>query len=91
VLSEFQANNSAALDTLIHKQGVELKRFPDEVLDGLGNLSGTVVGDLAATDPLSRKVMESIIAFRKQSIGFAWVSEQALYNARSLPFKWVEL
>ena len=46
---------------------------------------------LAAADPLSRKVMESIRRFRGQSIAYAKVSEQAFYNARGLPFEWVDL
>ena len=34
--------------------------------------------------------MDSIVTFRKQSIAYAKVSEQAFYNARGLPFKWIE-
>ena len=40
--------------------------------------------------PLSKEVMDSIVAFRRQSIAYAKVSEQAFYNARGLPFKWIE-
>jgi len=89
VLNEFMANNNNSLNTLINKHGVTLQKFPDEVLNGLGALSGQVIGDLANADPLSRKVMDSILAFRTQAIGFAKVSEQAFYNARGLPFTWV--
>jgi TRAP-type mannitol/chloroaromatic compound transport system substrate-binding protein len=90
VLSEFIANNNKSLDTLVNEHGVVLKKFPDEVLNALGGLAGTVIGDLAAADPLSRKVMDSIVTFRREAIAFAKVSEQAFYNARGLPFKWVE-
>ena len=79
------------LETLVNKHGVVVKKFPDEVLNGLGALSGKVIGDLAAADPLSREVLTSTISFRKQSITYAKFSEQAFYNARGLPFKWVEL
>ncbi|HEX9698488.1 MAG TPA: ABC transporter substrate-binding protein, partial [Acidobacteriota bacterium] len=91
VLDEFMANNNAALETLVNEHGVILKKFPDPVLDSLGRLSGQVLGDLASGDPLSREVMASILAFRKQSIAFAKVSEQAFYNARALPFRYVQL
>ena len=60
------------------------------MLNALGALSGKVIGDLASADPLSREVMDSIATFRKQAIAYAKVSEQAFYNARGLPFKWVE-
>jgi TRAP-type mannitol/chloroaromatic compound transport system substrate-binding protein len=91
VINEFNANNNASLNTLVNDHKVILKKFPDEVLDNLGGLSGKVIGDLAAADALSREVMTSIIAFRKQSIAYAKISELAFYNARGLPFKWVDL
>ena len=90
VLSEFVANNNRALNTLVNDHGVILKQFPDEVLNGLGALSGQVIGELAAADALSQKVMDSIVSFRKQAIAYAKVSEQAFYNARGLPFKWID-
>ncbi len=91
VVNEFQANNYQALDTLRNIHGVILKKFPDEVLNGLGGLSGQVVGDIASGDPLSREVMQSIQKFRSNSIAFAKVAEQSYYNARSLPFIWVRV
>ncbi len=91
VLNEFVANNNASLDTLVNKHNVILKKFPDDVLTGLGKLSGEVIGDLASKDPLSREVMESIVKFRTQAISYAKVSEEAFYTARRLPFDWVHL
>ena len=70
---------------------MQVKKFPDEVLNGLGALSGQVIGDLASEDALSSEVLKSIVKFRKGSIAFAKVSEQAFYNARGLPFQWVKL
>lgn len=90
VMNEFVAKNNGALNTLVSEHGVILKKFPDDVLNALGNLSGKVMGDMAAADQMSREVMESIATFRKQAIAYAKVSEQAFYNARSLPFKWIE-
>ncbi len=91
VINDFMANNNAALDTLVNEHGVIVRKFPDKVLNALGKLSGEVIGDLASGDPLSREVLESVLAFRKQAIAFAKVSEQAFYNARGLPFSWVKL
>jgi TRAP-type mannitol/chloroaromatic compound transport system substrate-binding protein len=91
VLNEFMANNNASLNTLVNDHGVILKKFPDQVLNGLGGLSGEVIGGIAGGDPLSHEVMESIGKFRTQAINFAKVSEEAFYVARRLPFKWVEL
>jgi TRAP-type mannitol/chloroaromatic compound transport system substrate-binding protein len=91
VINEFNARNNDALNTLVNDHGVILKKFPDEVLNGLGGLSGQVMGDLASADPLSREVMESIVKFRTQAIAFGKVTAQAFYNARGLGFEWVKL
>ena len=91
VLNEFIANNNTSLNTLVNEHGVTLKKFPDSVLAGLGKLAGTVIGDLAAADPLSTEVLKSIVAFRSQAISYAKVSEEAFYTARRLPFDWVKL
>lgn len=88
--SEFVARNSQSLDVLVNEHGVALKKFSDEILDGLGGLSGEVMNDLASQDPLSREVMDSILRFRKQAIPYAKISEQAFYNARALPFEYAE-
>ncbi|MGF1639347.1 MAG: TRAP transporter substrate-binding protein [Rhodospirillales bacterium] len=90
VLSEFVARNNAALMTLVKDHGVVLKKFPDPVLDGLGALSGKVMNDLASADPLSRRVMDSILSFRREAIAWTNLSETAFTAARSLPFKYAE-
>jgi TRAP-type mannitol/chloroaromatic compound transport system substrate-binding protein len=90
VLSEFVARNQDSLETLINQHGVELRRFPDEVLNGLGKLAGEVMSDLASQDPLSREVMDSILRFRQQSIRLADTTELAFAEARSLPFEYAQ-
>ncbi len=89
VLNEYVANNNASMITLRTKHGVILKKFPDEVLNGLGALSGQVLRDLAAEDTLSQEVMDSIVNFRAQALAYGKISEAAFYNARALPFKYV--
>lgn len=90
VLSEFVARNNTSLKTLTEKHGVILKAFPDPVLEGLGGLSGQVLDALAAADPLSRKVMDSLLAFRKDALGWTKLSEQAFTAARALPYQFAE-
>jgi TRAP-type mannitol/chloroaromatic compound transport system substrate-binding protein len=86
VLSEFTARNNAALTTLINDHGVVLKRFPDPVLQGLGQLSGDVLADLAARDALSEKVMNSLLTFRSGASSWTTLSETAFTQARALPY-----
>lgn len=90
VYSEFLANNSAALDALTGTHGVILRAFPRTVLNGLGELTGRVLSDLIGADAQSRKVMASIIAFRRSSIAWSRVSQESFLSARRLPFKWID-
>jgi TRAP-type mannitol/chloroaromatic compound transport system substrate-binding protein len=88
VLSEFTARNVQALDTLRNKHGVDVRPFSDDILTNLGKLSGEVLRDLVASNPLSQEVFESLIAFRSQSIAWSKFSESAFANARILPFEY---
>lgn len=90
VLSEFVARNNSSLRTLTGQHGVVLKAFPDPVLEGLGSLSGEVLDGLAASDPLSRKVMDSLLSFRIDAMGWTKLSEQAFTAARSLPYTFAQ-
>ena len=45
------------------KQGVQIRRFPDEVLDALRETSRMVLEDEAAKDPYFKEAYESIQAF----------------------------
>jgi TRAP-type mannitol/chloroaromatic compound transport system substrate-binding protein len=90
VLSEFVARNNASLTTLINQHKVQLRKFPDEVLDGLGKLAGEVMSDLASKDALSREVMDDYLKFRREAMVWSRLSEQSFLAARALPFKFAE-
>lgn len=90
MLSEFVARNSDSLRVLVQDHGVVLKKFPDEVLIGLGRLSGEVMDQLASADPTSRKVMNSLLAFRRDAIGWTNLSETAFTSARALQYPYAE-
>ena len=83
MLAEYNARNNAALRTLVEEHGVEIRRFPDEVLARLRQLSEEVVAEIADRDPLSRKVYESYQRFRTEAIHWSDISERAYLNARS--------
>ena len=86
VLSEFVARNNAALATLVKKHGVEVRQFPDEILQGLGKLSQDVMADLTSKDKLSSEVYQSINAFREDASRWSNLSEQTYLRARDLAF-----
>ncbi len=83
MLAEFTARNNRALQTLVEEHGVELRRFPDDVLTRLRTLSDEVVAEVAASDEISRKVYDSFTAFREEAMAWHDVSERAYLNARA--------
>ena len=84
MLADFTAKNNQALEQLVTEHGVELRKFPDEVLKKMKLLSDAVVREEAEKDELTKKVYESFIKFRDQATKWHGVSEQAYLNARTL-------
>lgn len=82
--AEYNARNGEALDTLVNKHGVKLKKLPDSVLKELRKVSDEVVAEVAKKDPLSKKAYDSYIKFREKSAKYAEISERAYLNARAL-------
>lgn len=84
--AEFNARNSDALDTLINKHDVKVRRMSNDVLNAIGEKSGEVMAEVAKEDALTARVYESFIGFRKKAIGYSKLSDQAFLEARLLPF-----
>ncbi len=82
LLSEYTARNPAALDSLVNEHNVELRRFPDEVLAKLRELSEQVVAELAAKDDFSNRVYQSYNGFLQSARKWTELSERSYLNAR---------
>jgi TRAP-type mannitol/chloroaromatic compound transport system substrate-binding protein len=83
ILSEFESQNHAALKELVEEHGVQLRRFPDEVISTLKGYTDEVIAELAANDPMSKKVYASYSEFRSNVSSWGKLSEQQYYNAIS--------
>jgi len=82
MLAEFTARNPSALQDLVKKHGVELRRFPDDVIKKLKQLSDEVVAEIGQKDELSKKVYASYAKFLQQCREYSGVSELAYLIAR---------
>lgn len=82
--AEFMARNGDALDTLISKHNVQLKRFPDDVVAKLRSVSEEVVAEVAAGDAESKKVYEHFSAFRRKVAKWHGLSEVGFAEARGI-------
>ena len=84
MLAEYTARNNSALKTLVEKHKVDLRRYPDDVLKKLRNLSDEVVAEVAQKDKTSKKVYESFRKFRDQAMEWHRISEQTYMAARDM-------
>ncbi len=83
VLTEMEAQNAKALSELI-KNGVEVRKFPREVLAALRAYTEEVVQKFTASDPLAQKVYGSYDNFRKKAAQYADITERIFYEQLQL-------
>ncbi|MGI9503562.1 MAG: TRAP transporter substrate-binding protein, partial [Geminicoccaceae bacterium] len=69
-----EANNAAALKEF-EAGGTELRTLPKDVVDALKTEMGPVYDELAADDPLFKKVMDNYFAFKEEHDVWAAASE----------------
>lgn len=84
MLNEFVSKNAISLSQLIQKHKVVLKKFPDPVLKQLSHVSNDLLHQMAKKDPMSQKVFQSFHQFRKASISYNQITEEAYSLARAL-------
>ncbi|TDR51267.1 TRAP-type mannitol/chloroaromatic compound transport system substrate-binding protein [Halomonas ventosae] len=82
MISEFAVRNAEALDTLVSEHGVELRTFPEEVLEALYASSQEVLQKQVEADEESRKVYDSYTAFQQKVQRFTDVGEFAYLKTR---------
>lgn len=81
MLDDFTWNNARALAEL-KQANVQLRRFPDEVLQAMQEHSTVVLNDLASKSDLNKRIWDSMQAFQKQITEMHEISEKELYNWR---------
>lgn len=84
MLDEYTARNNAALIALQNNPDIEILKLPDDVLRSLHQASGQYLQEMAASDPMAKKVFESWRAFAAGAKNYHHISEQAYINARDL-------
>jgi len=81
-LSDFTYNNGIALKKLVEEHGVELRRFPDEVLDRLEEISIELLEEMAAENELMGRIYASYKAYTDIVRPWTTISDQAILNMR---------
>jgi TRAP-type mannitol/chloroaromatic compound transport system substrate-binding protein len=82
MVAEYTHGNAYALQQLIDDPNVELRTFPQEVLDLLKSITDDIVAEWIAEDPAAAKIAESYYAFLAKSEYGQRVTEQAYLETR---------
>lgn len=82
MLSEYIARNPAALRTLREEHQVDIRAYPNDVMETLRQYSEEVVNELAQTDDFSRKVYQSYADFLQGSREWGALADRAYLEAR---------
>ncbi|MBC7102035.1 MAG: TRAP transporter substrate-binding protein [Parvibaculum sp.] len=81
-LAEYNAHNGDALKTLVEKHGVEVRRFPDDVVAALKKTSREVLEDAAKEDAVTGKVYESFLNFLDTTSEWTRIGDEGFVQAR---------
>lgn len=80
--NEFSARNASALKTLIEEHGVDVRPFPEDVINRLREISEEVILETRNQDDLSRRIVDSFVAFRQQMKDYQEVGDVAFAEIR---------
>ena len=80
--AEYGHGNAIALQQLLNDPNVEIRRFPDDVMDTLQDLTEEVLGEMAADDPAIAKIKKSFDEFREISAANQAIGRRAYLDVR---------
>lgn len=83
VWTEYLTKHAQSLKVLVEEHGVNVRKFPDEVVDAMGRAAKEVIDDLLADeDELVVRITESFVAYRDLVGGYKTYSDNGQMNAR---------
>jgi TRAP-type mannitol/chloroaromatic compound transport system substrate-binding protein len=82
MVAEYTHGNAYAVQQLVDDPDVELRKFPQEVLDVLKSITDEIVAEWIAEDPAAKKIADSYYAFLEKSAYGQFVTEQAYLETR---------
>ncbi|HZF76574.1 MAG TPA: TRAP transporter substrate-binding protein [Acetobacteraceae bacterium] len=86
---EYDFGSGRTMEVLRTQHGVRFLRLNNDVLTGLGNAAGEMVNEmLNSNDAYMRRVMQSYLRSRENTMRFLRFNEQAFLNARTLNIRW---
>jgi len=80
--SEYTNGNANSLQQLLADPNVELRAFPDEVLQHLKSITAEIVAEMMASDPAAEKIGKAFYAYLEKMEANTRISEQAFLSTR---------
>jgi TRAP-type mannitol/chloroaromatic compound transport system substrate-binding protein len=65
--ADYAFHNVVSLQPLVEEHGLELRLFPDDVVEALGRTSREVLAELGGRTPLTRRIHGSYMAFLERA------------------------
>ncbi len=85
-IAEYGHFNAVALEQLVRDHGVELREMPDDVMRALAAATRDVLGEIARSDDISRRIFESYRASLTRSQAWGRISDEAFMAVRRAVF-----
>ena len=83
MLTEYNANNGAALQRLVNEHGVELREFNEDVIDAMGAAAEELYEDLSEGSELTQRIVASFKKSRSEISGWLKLADSAFFNQRN--------
>ena len=83
MMAEYNAKNGAALARLTRDQGVEVRKFNDDVYDAFGKAAEEVFAGVVTHSKLARRIHESFDKARREVGSWSNLSDQAFVAQRN--------
>jgi TRAP-type mannitol/chloroaromatic compound transport system substrate-binding protein len=83
---EWAYHNAMFFQTLIHEHEVDVRAYPDDVIDALARVSAEVLAELGEADPRSAEVHASYTDYFRMALEYSARTEVPFFNARARQF-----
>jgi TRAP-type mannitol/chloroaromatic compound transport system substrate-binding protein len=84
VWTEYTTKHAASLKKLVEEDGVQVRRFPQQVIDAMGEAAKEVIEELRQDDDeLVKRITESFVAYRDSIGAYMTYADNGQMNARA--------
>lgn len=84
VWTEYTTKHAASLKKLVEEEGVQVKRFPDSVINAMGKAAAETIDELRQDDDeLVKRITESFVSYRDSVGSYMTYADNGQMNARA--------